>query len=114
MTTIASLAVFFVTTRLVNIARPADVASTAWRSMHGPVATAERSSSRQVTPHATNANNGKHRQGHRRSCAWALTTGLARNGDSRDNSSTVMHVVKPQHSKLTTSKSGSNDNGGLL
>ena len=78
------------------------------------IATAERSSSRQVTPHATNANDGKHRQRHRRSCAWALTTGRARRGDSRCNSSTVIHVVKPQHSKLTTSKSGSNDNGGLL
>ena len=70
--------------------------------------------SRQVTPRATNANDGKQRQRHRRSCAWALTTGRARRGDSRCNSSTVMHVVNPQHSKLTTSKSGSNDNGGLL
>ena len=51
---------------------------------------------------------------HRRSCAWAFTTGLARIGDSRDNSSTVAQVVNPQHSKLTTSKSGDDASGGLL
>ena len=77
------------------------------------IATAERSSRQGDTRHI-NANNGKQRQGHRRSCAWAFTTGLARKGDSRDNSSTVAHVVNPQHSKFTTSKSGDDASGGLL
>ena len=51
---------------------------------------------------------------HRRSCAWAFTTGLARKGDSLDNSSTVAQVVNPQHSKFTTSKSGFTESCGLL
>ena len=76
------------------------------------------STSRQVTPHATPQdhlnNNDKQRRSHRRSCAWAFTTGLARKGDSRDNSSTVAHVVNPQHSKFTTSKSGADVRQGLL
>ena len=155
MTTIASLAVFFVTTRLVNISRPtpstrhvshpvravarrrrvrvrARRQQTSRRRRGGgrdPCTSRRRNAaaartvtpgahlprtSRQVTPHATNANDGKQRQGHRRSCAWALTTGRARRGDSRCNSLTVAQVVKPQHSKLTTSKSGADESCGLL
>ena len=77
------------------------------------IATAERSSRQGDTRHI-NANNGKQRQRHRRSCAWAFTTGLARKGDSRCNSSTVAQVVNPQHSKFTTSKSGFTVSCGLL
>ena len=110
MTTIASLAVFFVTTRLVIHCAPSR------RRVDGVEvdAQARRDGGTQQPPDHINATNGKQRRSHRRSCAWALTTGRARRGDSRDNSATVMHVVKPQHSKLTTSKSGFTESGGLL